>query len=530
MGEVELLLALLAAAAALATLADRLRLPRPALFVLGGAMLAAVPELPQPRFDPGTLFLLFVPPLLYRGAVQTSFRDFRIELSSIAFLSIAMVLATIAAIAFVTHALVPQLGWPLCYVFGAIVSPTDTVAALAVTRGLPVPRSIVTVLQGEGLVNDATALIAYRGALAVAAGAAFSPLGVVSSFLLDGLGGLLLGLAVGWCVFELRRRLADVPVVQNTASLLTPYVAYICADRIGLSGVLSVVSAGMYLGWQSPRRSAATRLQADIVWDMIVFVLEGLVFILVGLELPIVWAASRVHFEHPLAVEVAAVSATAVGIRLALVFLGLSLIQTLRRLGLLEAGISWRNALVVGWAGMRGGESLAIALALPLSVGLGGNAGQRDLIIVLTFGVILVTLVLQGLTLSGLIRSLDLRDDGNDEKEEAQGRALMARAAIDHLEAVRSVSGIPEGWVSYLREWYEYDAVAGCTPDRRRELEVQLAAFVSLRGELIDAQRQALIRSRNEQTIGDPVMRRLQRELDLQASQLAGLPRQGGSG
>jgi NhaP-type Na+/H+ or K+/H+ antiporter len=286
----------------------------------------------------------------------------------------------------------------------------------------------------------------------------------------------------------------------------------------------------MYLGWQSPRRSAATGLQADAVWDMIVFVLEGLVFILVGLELPIVWAASRAHFEHPLAVEVAAVSATAVGIRLALVFLVLSLIQTLRRFGLLEARISWRNALVVGWAGMRGGESLAIALALPLSVGLGSNAGQRDLIIALTFGVILVTLVLQGLTLSGLIRVLDLPDDGNDEKEEAQGRALWHALPSNHLEAVRIVSGVPEGWVSYLREWYEYDAVAGCTPDRRRELRVQLAAFVSLRGDLIDAQRQALIRSRNEQTIGDQVMRRLQRELDLQASQLTGLPGQGGSG
>lgn len=520
MQEAELVMILLAASAAMAMLADRLALPRPVLLVLGGAVLAMTPMLPRLQPNPEIVFLLFVPPLLYRGAAQTSLRDFRKRLQPIAFLSVVMVLATTAAVAAVAHACVPGLSWAQCFVLGAIISPTDTVAALAVTRRLRVPRPLVTILQGEGLVNDATALIAYRAALASAVGGAFSLYGLLGSFILIGAGGVVVGLVVGWCIHRLRLQVDDVPVIQNTISLLTPYAAYVPADQLGLSGVLSVVSAGMYLGWHNPSiASPATRLQADAMWDMIVFVLEGLIFILVGLELPYVLETLRQHPLRSMVPAVAAVSTTAIAIRLALVFPGIWLIPW-RHHDPHRPGPTWREALVVGWAGMRGGESLVIALTLPLVVAGGGTFWHRDLIIFLTFAVILATLLLQGASLSALVRALGLQQDSTPDQEEAAVRVLMARAALDQLNVPRNVIGVPAGLLAHLREKYEHDAGSTVSPARSQLVRAEPSSSVRLRLRLIEAQRRALVQARNEESISDDVMRCLQRELDLQTAQL----------
>lgn len=523
MHAIELILTLLGAAAASAVVADRLALPRPVFLVVGGAVLAMIPRLPRLEIDPQVLFLLFVPPLLYRGALQTSLRDFRIRLRPIAFLSVVMVIASMVAVAVVVHELIPGFPWPQSFALGAIIAPTDTVAALAVTRRLQAPRTVVTILQGEGLVNDATALIAYRAAVAAAVTGTFAPYALIPTFLMMGTGAVLMGLAVGWCIQQLRARLDDVPVIQNTVSLLTPYVAYMPADHAGLSGVLSVVSAGMYLGWHSPQLlSPATRLQADAMWDMIVFVLEGLIFIIVGLELPAVLHTLHQDGILVLAAEASVVTATVVGVRLALSFPGLYFIHALRKLlRISDIALGWRNVLVVGWAGMRGGESMVIALALPLVGARGAPFAQRELIIFLTFAVILVTLLVQGLSLTRLIRWLGLQEDETLAREEATARAAMARAVLDRLEAARSHSEVPADLLANLSELYAYGLLAVQAPGGKKITPQDRAAYLALRRELIKAQRRALIQSRNTDTIGDEVMRRLQRELDLQTAQLS---------
>lgn len=514
---------LLGAAAAAAVVADRLALPRPVFLVVGGAVLALIPGLPRLTLDPQVLFLLFVPPLLYRGALQTSLRDFRVRLRPIAFLSVVMVIATMVAVAVAVHETLPDFAWPQSFALGAIVSPTDTVAALAVTRRLKVPRAVVTILQGEGLVNDATALIAYRAAVAAAVTGTFTPYGLLPSFLRVGAGAVVMGLAIGWCIQQLRRRLDDVPVIQNTVSLLTPYAAYIPADHAGLSGVLAVVSTGMYLGWHSPQLlSPATRLQADALWDMIVFVLEGLIFILVGLELPYVVQTMREQRILALAGEAALVTATVSGARILFIFPGLYLIRAIRRLlRMSEEALGWRSVLVVAWAGMRGGESMVIALALPLAGRAGEPFAARGLIIVLTFAVIMVTLLVQGLSLHRLIRWLGLQEDGVAEREEAAARTVMTRAALERLEAARRSGEVPDALLANMTELYAYGLLAGQAPAGRQISAGERAAYLGLRRDVIKAQRRALIQSRNAEAISDEVMRRLQRELDLQTAQLS---------
>src|SRR5262245_49426509 len=291
MEALELILVLLAVAAALALLAERLAVPPPVLMVLGGTILATLPGLPRLSLNPDVVFLVFIPPLLYWTAVNTSWRDFRVQLRSIALLSVGLVLATMAAVAVAAHALAPELTWPAAFVLGAIVSPPDPVAVTAVTRRLGISRTILVLLEGEGLANDATALVAYRMAVAAVVAGGFSLGTAVIRFLWSAAGGVGLGLAVGVAVFAIRRRIGKAPAVENTISLLTPFAAYIPAERLGVSGVLAVVTVGLYLGRKSTTfLSAQTRIQTFSMWETVTFVLEGLIFILIGLELPLVLA------------------------------------------------------------------------------------------------------------------------------------------------------------------------------------------------------------------------------------------------
>ena len=318
---VELAVILLAAAAALRVLAGRLNLPHPVLLVLGGLALAVIPGLPRIEFEPETLFLLFVPPLLYLTAFTTSLRDFRAQLGPIARYGTVVVLLTMAAVAAVAHALLPEITWPAAFVLGAIVSPPDPVAAVAVMRKLGAPRRIMTLLEGEGLVNDATALVAYRIAVAAVVTGAFSPGRAALQLLVTGAGGAAVGLGMGWLIGQVRRRTPKFPIVENTISLLTPFLAYIPADWLGLSGVLAVVAVGLYLGRQGPRIiSAATRVQAESTWSMIQFLLESFIFMLIGLELPDVLRALRSHTPAELAGYGAVVALAAIVVRLIYTF------------------------------------------------------------------------------------------------------------------------------------------------------------------------------------------------------------------
>jgi Na+/H+ antiporter len=531
---VELAVILLAAAAALRVLAGRLNLPHPVLLVLGGLALATIPGLPRIEFEPETLFLLFVPPLLYLTAFTTSLRDFRAQLGPIARYGTVVVLLTMAAVAAVAHALLPEITWPAAFVLGAIVSPPDPVAAVAVMRKLGAPRRIMTLLEGEGLVNDATALVAYRIAVAAVVTGAFSPGRAALQLLVTGAGGAAAGLGVGWLIGQVRRRAPKFPIVQNTISLLTPFLAYIPADWMGLSGVLAVVAVGLYLGRQGPRIiSAATRVQAESTWSMIQFLLESFIFMLIGLELPDVLRALRSHTPAELAGYGAVVALAAIVVRLIYTFAAVWVLRIARRRRSKPAEPSWQEATFIGWTAMRGGDSLVIALALPLRAATGEPFPARDLIIFLTFAVIFDTLVLQGLTLKPLLRWLRLQDGGELDDEEAHARRVAAEVGLRRLDEEGRRDGVDPEVVGSLRKQYaarvdrwsarDRDAHGADDEDHRAlanrdgsGAERDATGYRRLRAAMIDAERRAIIDLRDRDAIGDEVLRRVQRDLDLE--------------
>ncbi|HEX3235216.1 MAG TPA: Na+/H+ antiporter [Gemmatimonadales bacterium] len=530
----ELTVVLLTVAAALRVLAGRLNVPHPVLLVLGGLALAAIPGLPRIEFEPETLFLLFVPPLLYWASLTTSLRDFRAQLWPISRYGTLVVLLTIGAVAAVAHALVPEMTWPAAFLLGAIVSPPDPVAAVAVMRSLGAPRRIVTLLEGEGLVNDATALVAYRIGVAAVVTGSFSAGHAALQFLITGSGGVAVGLGAGWLIGQVRRRTPKFPIVENTISLLTPFLAYLPADWLGLSGILAVVAVGLYLGRQGPRIvSAATRVQAESMWTMIQFLLESFIFMLVGLELPYVLRALRSHTLAELVGYGAIVALTAIVVRLVYTFVAVLLLRMKRRRRGEPAEPSWREATFVGWTAMRGGDSLVIALALPLQTAAGRPFPARELIIFLTFAVIFDTLVLQGLTLKPLLRRLRLEDGGELDVEEAHARRVAAEVGLQRLEAEGRRNGVEPEVVSFLRRkyagrvdrWSARDRhVHGAEDAEHRALanrdgsgaEREATGYRRLRAAMIDAERRAIIDLRDEGVIGDEVMRRVQRDLDLE--------------
>jgi CPA1 family monovalent cation:H+ antiporter len=418
-----------------------------------------------------------------------------------------MVLATTAAVAVTAHAVVPHLPWAAAFTLGAIVSPPDSVAAISLTRSVRLPRSVVTLLRGEGLVNDATAFVAYRIAVAALVTGAFSMEKAALQFVAAAVIGTATGLAVGWMIARVRERLSDLPVVDNTISLLTPFAAFLPAERFGASGILAVVAMGLYLGHWAPRTIAPrTRLQANATWEMIVFLLEGLIFLLVGFELPQALAALSAHPPASLALWGAAVAAAVILSRMILVVPRPYLGHALRLWsGHPTALPAWSHALFVSWAGVRGGESLVIALSLPLATAAGTPLPARDLIVFLTFVVIVTTLLVQGLSLGGLTRLLRIRGDDADVREEAEARERLREAGLACIARHASAGGL--------------DLDAGARANLLLHLD-QLRAD-EIAGPVVDAKRRALLELFDEGRIGEAVMGRLQRELDLQAALLA---------
>lgn len=512
----------LAVVAALMPLANRLAVPYPIVLVLGGLVLglvfALVPALPTIRLEPDLVFLLFLPPLLYWEAVTTSWRDFRADLRPITSLAVGLVVFTTCGVAVVAHALV-GLGWAVAFVLGAVVSSTDAVAAIAVTARLGVPRRIVTVLAGEGLVNDATALVVYGAAVTAVTSGQFS-LGAASlRFAVVSVGGVAAGLLAGWVLIRLRRSIEDSRV-EETVALLTPFAAYLPAELIHVSGVLAAVAAGLYVGRQSPVAiSSAIRLRADAVWELGTFLLNGLVFILIGVEFQAISRELSGRTILHLLGDAAIVSLAVIAIRFAWVFPANGLVRLVnRRWGRGEPALSAAALGMIGWAGMRGVISLATALALPGRTDH-GPFPDRELVIFLTVGVIAVTLIGQGLSLAPLIRWLGLTADDAAVREERLARLAAARAALDRLDDLAGGTEIPAHAVQDLRRLYaarveRLDGAA--TPDA----EHGAANVRDLRSALIAAERRALVDLRNRNQISDGVLRRVQRELDLEQVRL----------
>ena len=538
--DIQTILGLLLAVVALAWAAARLQISYPILLVIGGLALGFVPRLPDVGLRPDVVFLVFLPPILYYAAILTSWRDFKANLRPISLLAIGLVLITTCFTAAVAHWLIPGMDWATAFVLGAIISPPDAVAATTVTQRLRVPKRVVTILEGESLVNDASALIAYRAAVAVVAGTSHVGAGLTFvggaslQFVVAAAGGVAMGLLAGLVIAWVRPRLRD-PSVETAVSLLTPYVAYLPAEWLHLSGVLSVVTCGLYVSRRLNQISTArVRLRAFATWETLVFLLNGLIFILIGLQLPRVVAGLDGISLRRAAAYAAVISLVAVLVRMLWVFPATYLPRILfRRLRERDPAPPWRAVFVIAWTGMRGIVSLAAALALPLTLADGTTPfPRRDLIIFITFGVILVTLVFQGLTLPFIIRALRLSDAEDDaDDEEVTARYLGALAAVERLDNLTPLGASAKERLGRVRATYDeriayYSRQLAPDGDGNGSGAPDPAALACETGEDIErealaAERQMIVRLRDQGVIGDEVLRRIQQELDHEESRLA---------
>jgi monovalent cation/hydrogen antiporter len=508
--------------AVLNVVATRIGIPYPIVLVLGGLALGFLPGMPEVELDPDLVLLVFLPPLLYVAAFFSELHALRGYARALSFTSVGLVLLTTVLVAVPGH-LVLDLPWPMAFALGAIVSPTDPVAATAIMRRLRAPRLIVNLVEGESLVNDAAALIAYRVAVVAAVEGTFSLLDASLEFVLAAAGGVALGLAVGYLVGEIRRRLDD-PQTEITISLVTGYAAFLPAEQLHLSGVLSVVTAGLYLGWRAPElASPPTRLQMSAVWGVLTFLLNATLFVLIGLQLPVVLDALTGQPVSELVGYAALVSVAVIGARFAWSFTVPYIVRALdRRPRQRERRVGAAARTVIAWSGLRGAVSLATALALPLETDAGSPLPGRNLIVFVTFAVVLVTVVGQGLTLPVLIRRLGVAVDARDEEhEELVARLAASKAALTELEVMAD-----EGWaddepLARARQYYEqrkrrFAARAGKVEDDGYEDAAQIRERVLRR--LYQAERQAIVELRNAGDISNEVMHRLERELDLEES------------
>ncbi len=518
------LVAVLVSVAVLNVLASRIGVPYPIVLVLGGLALGLVPGLPEVELEPDLVLLVFLPPLLYSAAFFSNQHSLRSYARALSLISIGLVLLTTVLVAVAGHEVL-GLPWPMAFALGAIVSPTDPVAATAIMRRLGAPRAIVDLVEGESLVNDSAALVAYRVAVvaAVEGGVSLAHAGI--EFVVAAGGGVAVGLAVGWLIGEVRRRLDDPPT-EITITLLTGYAAFLPAEELHLSGVLAVVTAGLYLGWRAPElASPPTRLQTFAVWEVLTFLLNATLFVLVGLQLPVVVDGLAGRTPAELVADAALVCAVVIGARFAWLFTTPYMIRAIdRRPRQRDLRMGAAARAVIAWSGLRGAVSLAVALALPFETDAGDRLPGRDLIVFVTFAVVLVTVVGQGLTLPALIRRLGVVADGREEEhEELVARLVASKAALAELEAMAGEGFAGDDTLGRAREYYEqrkrrYAARAGKIEDDGYEDASQERQRVLRR--LYRAERRAIVGLRNEGEISNEMMHRLEHELDLEESYL----------
>jgi len=515
-------LGLLGIAAATA-LGPRVRVSPPLLLVIVGILVSFLPFVPEIEIDPEWIIAGVLPPLLYGGAFFTSLRELRANMKAIGFLAIGLVLVTMLAVAAVAHEFIAGLGWPEAFVLGAIVSPTDPTASTAIAERLGLPTRLVSLIEGESLVNDGTALVAYRFAVAAVVTGSFSLFDASWHFVVNVVGGIGVGLAVGYLIRQLRKRL-DNPPVEIAIALLSGYLGYLPAQALGVSGVLAAVTVGIYMGWHTPELTTVqTRLQGQAVWEIVFLLLNGLLFALVGLQLPTILDAISGRSTAELIGYAALVSAVVIGARIAWMLATYLLAMLSRRIRMDDPVPSWQAKAVIAWSGMRGAVSLAAALALPLTTDAGDGFPDRNLIIFLTFGVIFATLVGQGLTLGPLIRVLDLDDGGVGEHEEAKARIRAAEAALERLDELSGEDWVREDTAERMRGLYGFRQErfrSRYDPDGDGSIEERSQSYQRLRRELLDAERSAVEDLRQQGVIGDDVMRRVVRDLDLEDARL----------
>lgn len=523
MNSVEVVIGLILVAVVLAAIAQRLGVPYPTVLVLGGLALGFVPGLPHVQIPPRVAFLVFIPPLVYQVASQFALRELRHHRWPIFRLSVGLVLINLVCVAGVAHWGIDGFSWAAAFVLAAVVTPTDTAAVSAVTRDLSVPRRVERILEGESLFNDVVALVAYQQAIKATVTGSFSIGGAGADLIWDAAGGACAGLIVGIMATWARRRVHD-PAINTAASLLTPFAAYIAAEAIGASGVIATVATGLYVGHVLlPSLQAAERVQALSFWAGARFVLEGLAFVLIGLQLRFAWEQlANGPFEEPLR-ACALVCATTVVVRIVWMFVWAALPRLSRR----TAGAArppLGHSILLAWAGMRGVDSLAAALALPLVVADGTPFPQRNLMLLVSFSVILTTLVLQGFTLPLLIRRLGLPADECSRLEELRLRLSAAEAALARIEELALAVEAPAEIVSNLRELYQlrvrqYHAGLDFAGDDPTGSAIGAAYRLML--ELLKAERAVVIAFWSDGLISDDARQRVERALDYEELKLS---------
>jgi Na+/H+ antiporter len=521
MRSAEILVGLLGAVTVLAGAARRVGLPSPIVLVACGVLVALVPGLPAADLDPDLIFFIFLPPLIYGAGFNSSPRDLRAQARRIGMLATGLVAASTVAVAVAVKLLVPGFGWAEGFVLGAILAPTDPVAAVAIMQRLRVTPQLSAVIEGESLVNDGTGLVLYRLAVAATVSGTFSLLEGAWQLVATGAGGVAIGLAVGWVIGVARARIDDAPI-EITLSLFTPYAAYIAAEALDASGILAAVTVGLYLGARSDGFFSATaRIEAQGFWNTLIFMLESTLFLLMGLQFRDVARGIEGLDAGRVTLTVVVTMVVVLGLRVAWMF---SVGPLLRRLIPGESreeppDLGPGARLVAGWSGMRGAVSLAAALAIPADIDAGGGFPQRALIIFTVFCVIVLGLLVQGLTLPALIRATGLgRDEADDIADEARARAVAAEAALARLDEMAD----DERATAQLRELYQARLGHARAPlDERGDGDREhVEAFERLREELLRSERVALHELHARGEISEDALRTVERDLDLQEARL----------
>lgn len=513
------ILAVLVVIAILFEIAQRIGVPFPTLLVLGGLGLAFVPGLPRIALEPELVLLVFLPPLLFSAAFAMPLRDLRANIAPIARLSFGLVIFTMVIVAAVAQAVIPGLGWPAAFALGAILAPTDALAATTVFRRLGAPRIVVTLIEGEALLNDATALVAYRAAVAAVVGGSFVLSEALAGFVLAVVGGIAIGVVVGRVAAEILRRLDDPPV-EVAISLVIPFAAYLPADQFGLSGVLAAVAAGLVIGRRlGTVLTPNSRVLWLSTWKMVGFILNGFVFVLIGSQLPDVLAGLSSRSPVQILGVVALVCGIVIVTRIVWVFAASLLPGSPRRvMAQRDARLAKRLTFVVSWAGLRGAVSLAAALALPATF------PERELILLVTFAVILVTLVGQGLTLPFVLRRAGWDGNEADGDEGTMARAAAYQAGLEEVQRARpnwpTHAPLFDRLESGLKDRGQH--LATDDPDETEERRQERIEHEEIQRGVIQAQRQAVIELRDRGEINDRTLRAIERELDLEELRMEG--------
>lgn len=527
MHPIEIITGLLGVTTFLAVAARKFNLSYPILLVLVGLLIGWIPGLPPIVLSPEAVFLVFLPPLIYSAAWQIDKIELKLYSRSVSLLAVGLVLFTATVVAFIAHRFIPGFSLAQGYLLGAIVAPPDAVAASSVMRGLNVPKRILTVLEGESLINDASSLIIYRYGLVAILTNQFVLWEASLKFVGIALASAIIGLVVGWIMVWVHRLTNRDNVTSTAITLLTPYASYLIAENVHLSGVLAVVTTGLFLSVRTSELfTFQSHLQTNSVWEIVIFLFNGLVFILIGLQLPMI-VSNLNGYTLPQSVAYAlGISGVAIGCRLVWVFPGAYIPRWLSAgIRKREAKPSWQQVLIVGWAGMRGVISLAAALALPNTLLNGQPFPARDLILFITFIVILVTLVIQGLTLPVLVEWLNVRESIDEKQEERKIRRKMAQEVITYLEANHSGGTVHDDVLNHVKNTYELriNELSGtirASGTGQQPVKLYQQA-VQLQLELIGVERQVLTEEQQKSRLDVEILRKMEQELDLEAARLS---------